>query len=110
MKMKLFSLSILLISINIFAQDYSKLSEINLTKVSDYRDNEPKVEECANYILGQSIESNELNKPYCIKFIMKWMEGTPDYSFSLGTDFTDFCKNNTDFELHPKSWTVTIID
>jgi len=41
--------------------------------------------------LGQALEANELGKVQCLQFIMRWMEGTPDYTFGIGPDFVDFC-------------------
>lgn len=92
---KLFVLQLLfIIPLCLFAQDYSQLSEIKLNIADDYKNNEAKVMDCANFILSQPYEINEMNKVYCLQFIMRWMEGTPDYTFSIGADFVDLCKED----------------
>lgn len=48
MKTNFIVLSLLLLTLNLFGQDYSKLSEIKMTNVSDYKENETKVLECSN--------------------------------------------------------------
>lgn len=73
------------------AQDFSKLETIKLSAVSDYKKAEPEVLKCADYILGQTITDNEANKLKCLQFIMRWMDGTADYSFAIDSDFIDFC-------------------
>lgn len=96
MKNTILVLFILSLSLPLFAQDYTNLADIKFLKPSDYKDNETKVEECSNYILGQKYKSNELTKLKCMQFIMKWMAGTPDYSFSLGSDFSSLCNKDTE--------------
>jgi len=96
MKKNFLLLCLTLVSISLFSQDFSSLSNIELIKAEDYKPNESVVEECADYILSQPYKVNEQNKLYCIQFIIKWMEGTPDYSFSIGTDFVELCKDDTE--------------
>lgn len=89
-------LSLLLAFLTLPAQDFSKLDEIGLIESEDYKSNESRVLECADYILSQPYKASELNKLNCIQFIIKWMEGTPDYMFNIGTDFIDFCGDDTE--------------
>lgn len=68
-----------------FAQDYSDLEKISLKDRTECADNEKLVLECSNYVLESPlnvIEKDE-NRLSAMKFIMRWMEATPDYSFSL---------------------------
>jgi hypothetical protein len=96
MKKPAFIISLLFVSLSLIAQDFSKLSEIELIKAEDYKPNEPLVLECADYILSQPYKTNELNKLTCVQFIMRWMEGTPDFTFNIGSDFVDFCVKDTE--------------
>lgn len=67
------------------AQDFSQLKSIPLNNSEDCKNAQPKVVECANYLLSQpAIE--DLNSLNAAKFIMSWMEKTPDYTFELGGD------------------------
>ena len=79
------------LQVGVFAQDFSKLADIQLVKPGDYKSAEIQVGKCADYILGQALDANELNKLQCLQFIMRWMEGTPDYTFAIDSDFVNFC-------------------
>ncbi|MEN8228314.1 MAG: hypothetical protein ABFS38_09190 [Bacteroidota bacterium] len=96
MKTSLFVLCFLFASISLSAQDYSNLSQIELKKAEDYSLQESKVEESTDFILSQPYKINQQNKLYCIQYILKWMEGTPDHTFNIGEDFVNFCGNDTE--------------
>jgi hypothetical protein len=72
-----------------FSQVYSKLEKVKLSAPSDYAKNDTVVIDCANFILSGSPKFNETNKLYAIQFILRWMEGTPDYTFTIGPDFLE---------------------
>ncbi len=111
MKKSALLLLLLVLTLGAFSQDYSKLKDVTFSSPADYKNGEAKVEECARYILNQSYKENELNKMYCIQFIMKWMEGTPDYTFALGSDFADFCKNDTELgSVYMASLSIAAVD
>jgi hypothetical protein len=67
------------------AQDYSRLENIVLNDKADYSKNEAQVLECSNYLLGSPVTALEkdVNHLNALRFIMRWMEGTPDYTFDL---------------------------
>ena len=67
------------------AQDFSQFQSIPLKKSEDCKNAQPKVVECANYLLSQPAVE-DLNSLNAIRFIMAWMEKTPDFSFQLGGD------------------------
>jgi hypothetical protein len=89
-------LIVLTFSIEIKAQDYSNLEAINFKDKSDYPENENLVLECSNYLLNSPIEAleNDLNHLKAVQFIIRWMEGTPDYMFSLDESITKVTKSN----------------
>lgn len=87
MKMRFFTT--IMLSVAFFtcvgAQDYSKLDKIELTSEEACSENEKLVVECSDYILKSPInlvekDDNRLN---AVKFILRWMEATPDFSFAL---------------------------
>jgi hypothetical protein len=95
--------ALIIIAISVFApmvltaQDYSKLENIVLKEKPDYPKNENLVLECSNYLLNSPIESldKDLNHLRALQFIMRWMEGTPDYKFSLDESIVDVTKSNS---------------
>ncbi|MEZ5069913.1 MAG: hypothetical protein R2751_02825 [Bacteroidales bacterium] len=94
MKKTLLTIAFLLTSMWAFNQDFTSLADIAFNNAEDYRTKEALVKECASFILSQPYKSEEQNKLYGIQFILRWMEGTPDYMFSLGQDYSDLCKND----------------
>lgn len=78
------------------SQDYSKLSKIKLKKADDYAQYDSLVLECANYIMGSSMEENmkDMNHLNALQFMMRWMQGTPDYTFMIDESTTKVMKNN----------------
>jgi len=82
------------LSIAVKAQDYSGLKDIELKDKSDYPKNEDKVLECSKFILTQSVETKDPNCMYCMAFIIRWMSGTPDYSFGVDDAVGKLIKSN----------------
>jgi hypothetical protein len=87
MKTKTLSIILLIFCFyfTINAQDYTKLEKIQLKDKSDYEKNESLVLECSNYILNSQFDvlDKDLNHTQSQLFIIKWMGGTPDYSFDI---------------------------
>ncbi len=78
----LIAFSLLLISSTLFSQGkYESYFNQELNSKEDYIDAEPKVLECAEFILGSKPIDN---KEYLMAklYIVKWMEGAP-YTFNL---------------------------
>lgn len=67
----------------VWAQDFSSLATIALTDADAYKKAEPKVMECCDYLLSNSVKTEAANRQLAIQFIVKWMEGTPEYSFEI---------------------------
>jgi len=95
---KLFFVSIFLAFASIVgvAQNFSKLESIPLKDSVDCKNAEPKVLECANYLLSTPCVEDR-NSFLAFQFLFKWMEGTKDYTFSLGNLLVSVSK--TDKEL-----------
>ena len=88
MKIKALILSLIaIISLTnyVHAQDYSGLGKIEMNDKSDFQKQENQVLECSNYLLNSPIDAldNDQNHMSALQFIMRWMEGTPDYNFNI---------------------------
>jgi hypothetical protein len=87
MKLRISTTVVLLTTMLIVAnaQDYSRLEKIELNGKEACTENEKLVTQCSDYILKSPINLVEKddNRIKAVKFILRWMEATPDYSFSL---------------------------
>jgi hypothetical protein len=87
MKLRIIYLVFFLVTVvsGLAAQDYSGLEKIELKDKESCSKNEDKVLECCDYILKSPINlvEKDENRLYAVKFIMRWMDQTPDYTFSL---------------------------
>jgi hypothetical protein len=79
----LFLLLLMTISFSVFAQDYSGLKDIPLKEAADYKAAEPVVKECVDFVLTHSVYYANVQGLSAVQFIYRWMEGTPDYMFSI---------------------------
>ena len=70
------------LTMNLSAQDFSKLNEIKLTDSLSCSLAQKKVIECCDYLLANPCSENipSLN---VMKFLIDWMGATPNYSFSF---------------------------
>ncbi len=73
----------LLFSIKAFAQTLPNLDGIKLEKASDYKLAEPFALQTANYLLSTPFKKEDKDVMKSLMFMGKWMNGTPDYSFSV---------------------------
>ena len=94
---KLILLFTICLSSNLFAQDYIKLAQTEFKTAEECKEAEPKVLECANYILNTSATANELNRLSAFQYMFKWMEGTADYTFSIDAEVVDLTKGDTNY-------------
>jgi hypothetical protein len=65
------------------SQDYSKLKDIELKEKEDYTKAEARILECSKYILTTPMDDENTNRINALQFIFRWMDGTPDYTFTL---------------------------
>ena len=80
--MKLFlPLLFILVHFSAFAQQSMQYDNILLTTPNEYRKAEPQVILAADYVYSSAVDKDNLHRTNAISFIMKWMSGTPDYSF-----------------------------
>lgn len=85
MKIKLILtfLTIFSLSYITYSQDYSNLKDVVLKDKKDYPKVEDKVLECSNYILNTPMDYKNLNRLNSLQFLMRWMDGTPDFTFNI---------------------------
>jgi len=75
----------MLLTIALNAQDYSDLEKIKMEDRADFTSNEEMVIQCSDYLLNSAanILDKDENRMNAAKFIMRWMDGTPDYMFNI---------------------------
>ena len=94
-----------------FSQDYSKLSSFEFKNAKDYANAKPQVLECANYLLDNPININESNRLISVQYILKWMEGTSEYTFSIGEKAMELTKGKSElFSLYLTTMTKVVLE
>lgn len=66
-----------------FGQTVPDFDHIKLVQASDYAAAEPFVLQTSRYLLSTPFQKNNTNRVKSIQFIVKWISGTPNYSFTL---------------------------
>lgn len=79
-----------------FAQNFSELANAEFKSTESFKTAESQVLICANYLFSTPADQAELNRLNAIKYIMKWMEGTPDYTFDIGEKAMKLTTGDTD--------------
>ena len=79
-----------------FAQQLPDYDAIQLLEKGDYKVAEPSVMQAVNYMLTTPFEERDLNRLRSLQFVIKWMTGTPDYSFAIDETATKISKGNAD--------------
>ena len=92
----LFSIFTLFIGIQCLAQDFTQLDPDTLMHEVDLKNAEPTVLECADYLLSNPIDQDEINRLSAFLYLFKWMEATPEYTFSYSDEAMEFTKDSED--------------
>jgi len=79
---------------NTFAQNLPQFDQIKLQKSKDYKLAEPTVVQTADFIISTPIDKNKDTKTIAAQFLMKWMDGTPDFTFTLDENSTRYFLQN----------------
>ena len=83
------------VTCNVIAQTLPQFGDIKLLKSKDYKLAEPTVVQTADFIISSPIDKNTDTKTIAAQFLMKWMDGTPDFTFTLDENSTRyFLQNN----------------
>jgi hypothetical protein len=94
-----------------FGQNFSELANSEFESAESYKPAESQVLLCANYLFDNPTNESELNRLNSIQYIMKWMSGTPDYTFDIGEKAMELTKGNTDLlGLYMAAMSKVVID
>lgn len=80
----------------LFAQSLPQFGQFKLEKGNDFKLADSAVLQSANYLLATPIDENKESRVAAAQFLMKWMDGTPDYTFTLDENSTKYFLQNTD--------------
>lgn len=89
-----FLMLLLIVFMPLMSQDFNKIKSINFNDSTDYRNAESEVLECALFLLDTPILEQGDNTIIATAFITKWMEGTPDFMFSISEEATEAFSDN----------------
>lgn len=95
MKKALFIVSLFTCSFCL-AQSRPDYEKIKLEKKEDIRAADTFALVASGYLLSNPYDKNSLQRLEALQFIIKWMEATPDYSFTLEAVATKIMKGNDD--------------
>ena len=79
-----------------FGQDFNKLAKYEFETTESYESEKTNVLLCANYLFNNPVNQEKLNRLTSIQYIMKWMEGTPEYTFTIDEKAMELTKDNID--------------
>lgn len=97
-KVILFFLLTLSISYS-YSQELPNLKNIKLNKNSHYKDTEPIVLKVVNYLFETPIDKKNKARTDAGQFLIKWMNGTPEYTFYLEEKETNYFDTDSDLML-----------
>ncbi len=87
--MKKWIVALLILSgtgLNIWSQELLGFESISGNDRNDFIAAEPKALEAANFLLSTAIDSHKTERDKYLKFMVMWMEGTPDYVFYIDSN------------------------
>jgi predicted ATP-dependent protease len=70
-----------------FSFSQNAFNEIKLEEANDYALAEPQVLKAVNYLFSTKYDLDDLDRLYAMELVMKWIAGTPDFSFELNEKF-----------------------
>lgn len=100
--MKKTILFFLLFSVGIsysYSQDLPNLKHVKLKKRSNYKGTEQLVLKVTDYLFATPIDKKNTSRTEAGQFLIKWMNGTPEYTFLLEEKETNFFNTDSDLML-----------
>lgn len=82
-----------------YAQDLPSLKHIKLNKNAHFRTSEPITLKVITYLLETPINKKNKSRTEAGQFLLKWMDGTPDFTFYLEEKETNFFNTDADLML-----------
>lgn len=99
MRKELLLFFLLCSSLSSFAQVAPNFKQIKLNKRVHYKDAEQTVINTINYLFATPIDKKNKARADAGQFLLKWMNGTPDYTFYLGEKETNYFNTDADLML-----------
>ncbi|MBC7687400.1 MAG: hypothetical protein H7211_04395 [Aquabacterium sp.] len=93
---KIVIIIITLINCNAFAQTVPNFDIVKLEHAPDYKAAEPIALQASTYLLTTPFEKSNKDRLKSLSFIIKWMSGTPNYSFTMQEVADKILKGNND--------------
>ena len=95
--MKTFILiSFSLFTTSLFAQTSPNYADIRLEQASDYKIADSFALQASNFLFTTPFEKDNVQRLRSLSFVIRWMTGTPDYSFTLDEVATKLIKGSDD--------------
>ncbi|RZL30891.1 MAG: hypothetical protein EOO96_17195 [Pedobacter sp.] len=82
-----------------YAQELPNLKHIKLNKNSHFKDTEPIVLKVVSYLFETPIDKKNKARTDAGQFLIKWMNGTPEYTFYLEEKETNYFDTDSDLML-----------
>ena len=98
-KLALFLFLFFSVIVNSSAQEFPNLSNIKLKKRSHYVTAEPEILKLVNYLFETPIDPKNYARKEAGEFLIKWMNGTPEYVFILEEKETKYFNTDADLML-----------
>jgi hypothetical protein len=96
MKNAIIVVIILFFTINVQAQTFDYLANIKFNSPEDYVLAENTVKKCSDFILTTPADPYNIDRADAMRFILRWMDGTPDYSFDLDEHAMGLTQNDAE--------------
>jgi len=96
MKKALFTLIAILGAFSAFAQSMPNVDTVKLATDADYRAAEPVALRVSAYILSTPTDDKSIPRLHGTKFLLEWMNGTPDYTFDLDKNVIKYFEKDID--------------
>jgi hypothetical protein len=97
MKGLIFGLLFGLLSNISVAQNLPDFGAIKLEKREDFNSTADNAAlQASNFLLSTPLEKDNIDRLKSLQYIIRWMSGTPDYTFTLDEQATKFAKKNDD--------------
>lgn len=79
---------------NSWCQDLLGFENISGNDKNDFLNAEPKALEAANFLLNTPIDFHKADREKAMKYMIMWMEGTPDYTFYIDNNVGSFTRSS----------------
>ncbi|MGB5943378.1 MAG: hypothetical protein WBG71_10890 [Leeuwenhoekiella sp.] len=95
----------------VFSQNFKELSKTGFETEASYTEAHTQVLQAANYLFENPADKAEADRLYALGYIINWMQGTPDYTFSISDEATKLTKGNQDiFGLYWAAMTKAVLE